>query len=298
MSLHESIQDELFSELYTHLAPTEQDWVDVDDAFEQWKQIQQACTSMSNHSLPQTLDSTLYSVASSTTHAILESSESLQRQHEKTKAQVCLQLLERFWNPRILGLLSVACLAFLIWGESELFQKQQTQSSPHPQKARSLHALHPVLQRIPKGLSIRLWYTGAGLKFRAKSEVRDGDTLEPGDLIQLSYHTAEPTYLVIASINHRGDVSILAPLEGKKSLLLKKGKGTLETLELDEYIGVEKLVALTSTSPFSIERVRRSIRSAFYRSQRRVQNIHLIPGSWTQSWTLLIRKNMRKKGRK
>ena len=99
------------------------------------------------------------------------------------------------------------------------------------------------MRRMAKGIALKLWYTGAALKFRAKSRVQEGDTLSPGDQIQLTYENHRAMHMVVASINHKGEVSILAPLEGKSSQRVAIGKGAFEVLELDDYIGQERLFA-------------------------------------------------------
>jgi hypothetical protein len=117
-------------------------------------------------------------------------------------------------------------------------------------------------------------------------------TLRPGDLIQFAYQMPTTLHLMIVGINNKGEVSAFFPLGGDKSVPMPPGKGTLpqgNSLELDDYIGQERLFMITSTRPFSFALIKRSLQVGYLRNGRELSRFQDLPGPW-QVQSILIHK--------
>ncbi|HAA56901.1 MAG TPA: hypothetical protein DCE42_19195 [Myxococcales bacterium] len=153
------------------------------------------------------------------------------------------------------------------------------------------------VERIPKGFSMSLWYTGKALGYRAKAQVREAQVLVPGDQIQFEYKSPAETHILIASLNQRGEVSRYVPLDGSMSQRLQRGHGYFAPLELDDYIGLERIFVLVSHRPFSAKKAKRAIQQAFTKHKRRWSRLRHIPGPWRVQWSLSIRKKPSRQSR-
>lgn len=285
MSQHNDSQDETFlAQQLTMLAPLDHEQIELDEAWRGWQQLQQSVDQDQYEaitSLPAALEEALQATSAATPAPVTHSSP--------------WQQLQQHWQ-QLLWWLSVGTagafgLLFLIKG-NPIAVEPPTQ--PRSTLVHTAPAKQPKpLRRMAKGVALKLWYTGAALRFKAKARVQEGDALSPGDQIQLTYENNRPMYMVIASINEKGEVSILAPLDGKTSQRLDAGKGAFEVLELDDYIGQERLFALSALSSFSVTQAKASLKRAFAAAGGKLKQIQTIKGPWMVGWSLLIRKQPR-----
>jgi hypothetical protein len=118
-------------------------------------------------------------------------------------------------------------------------------------------------------------------------------SLQPGDLIQFAYQIPIEMNLMIVGINNKGEVSAFFPLGGKKSVKIRAGTGTLpnnqQSLELDDYIGKERLFMVTSHKSFLFKSLQHSILQSYFGAWGDVEKMKHIEGPW-QFQTLLIHK--------
>ena len=90
----------------------------------------------------------------------------------------------------------------------------------------------------------------------AVSHGTSGDTLHPGDRIQLRYSTPEHGWLVVVSLDSRGAVTPFYDSDGR-SLAIEPGVAHLldGSIELDDALGPERLLGCFSRKPLSTARV-------------------------------------------
>jgi hypothetical protein len=92
---------------------------------------------------------------------------------------------------------------------------------------------------------------------------KDGEILCPSALIQFHYQLIEQGHLMIVSLNEKGDIFSFVPFQGKKSVDIDTIKGYLPragSLELDDYIGLERFFLFWSSRPFSLQELKSSLK--------------------------------------
>ena len=84
--------------------------------------------------------------------------------------------------------------------------------------------------------------------------VREDSVFYPGERIQFSYSCGKERYLILASIDETGRVSVYYPNSGDQSMLLEPGNDMPlpHSIRLDDYIGVERYVAVFSGRPLDV----------------------------------------------
>lgn len=98
-----------------------------------------------------------------------------------------------------------------------------------------------------------------GFHVRSDGEVRRGelgDVVHPGDQVQLRYSTPQHRYLVVVSLDARGAVTPFYDDAGR-SLAIEPGTARLldGSVELDDALGPERVVACFSAAPLETARV-------------------------------------------
>lgn len=124
--------------------------------------------------------------------------------------------------------------------------------------------------------------------------LEDGAVAEAGDLLQISYTAAGARYGVIISLDGRGTVTFHFPEGGSGSTELRPGRGIPlpGAYELDASPGFERFFFVTSSRPFDVRAVRRSV-SALSRdlAAARSAPLDLPPG--LSQFSFLLRKGSR-----
>ncbi|MCB9644488.1 MAG: hypothetical protein H6728_15555, partial [Myxococcales bacterium] len=186
-----------------------------------------------------------------------------------TSAQGGWSRLVRQWQNWTLGGLVLAAAAFAMLHLSQtnrvLLQNKSQFFSP-PSKPS-----HPsqTSQRRAKGSSpiFRVLYFSQGSKH--SDWARHGQALAPGDLIQFSVKAPNTFHVMILGLNAKGELSVVIPYPGKESLAVRKGASRLpehSSLELDDYLGLEAYLFLSSQKPFSFSDVKGFVEEAFHHS--------------------------------
>ncbi|MBI3182718.1 MAG: hypothetical protein HYZ28_11325 [Myxococcales bacterium] len=123
-----------------------------------------------------------------------------------------------------------------------------------------------------KGVSLPLFEVVASRPEGSQFQVKDGTRLRPKDRIRFVVEPAGARFLLIASKDGQGNVTVYHPYGGQQSAPVQPGKRELPgSIELDEVLGRERLVAVFSDSPISAERVKDEL--------ARADSPHLIPGT-------------------
>ena len=143
---------------------------------------------------------------------------------------------------------------------------------------------------IAKGTSLELWYTGPRLGFRSQRKARDGEKLLPGTQIKFKLRSHRKDYGMLVLVNQQGKVTVLAPLEGRSSLPLARLQNALGPLELDDYIGKERVFALFAPKPFSSQAVQQTFTRAFQQAQKRLLAMAPQSKQWQLVWSLWYEK--------
>jgi hypothetical protein len=105
-------------------------------------------------------------------------------------------------------------------------------------------------------------------------DVKEGAVLHPKDRIQFVVDSAGMKYVLIASKDGKGNVSIYFPYEGKQSAEVAPGKHVLPgSIELDDVVGREKLVTVFSDAPVEADAVKKSIESGAPVEAAKVQTL-------------------------
>lgn len=108
--------------------------------------------------------------------------------------------------------------------------------------------------------------------------------LNPGDLIQFSYTLPKAVHLMIVSINERGDISKFVPLDQQGSVRRQAGQGELpnaqDSLELDDYIGMERLFVVYRQKPFDFSMLKSVVAQAFQKAGKDLKDLKELPKPW------------------
>lgn len=166
----------------------------------------------------------------------------------------------------------------------------------------------PSLLSLPP--QIRPTYTGQTkgqepsiqmLHYRMGSTVSQwtshGEILHPGDLVQFDYVVQKRMHLLVLSANERGELFVYVPLNGKKSVVLTKRKGTWPphtSLELDQSLGYERIWMLCSTQPIYANDAKNWIQHALKRGQKQLRTLDVQHPHWFV-FSVLIRKSKSKR---
>lgn len=187
------------------------------------------------------------------------------------------------------------CSMGLIWF---FLESPETYIQPSTSRMKSQTVHTPVKrQTVPSAVaknlfSVRMLHIQPG---QTKSSwTHHQAVLEPGALIQFELHLYKALHVAVLSINQKGVISAFVPLSAKKSIYKPQGKQSLPykgSLELDDYIGLERIFVLFSKHAFSMNTARKHIRQAYIRARRNIKKMQTLP-DW-RCHTLLIRKAYR-----
>lgn len=128
--------------------------------------------------------------------------------------------------------------------------------------------------------------------FQHKEDAKPGEILREGDLIQVGYVAPQPLHFLLLSLNQRGEVSAIVPLEAKESLPLPKGRGTLPkegSLALDENLGLELFLFLVSDAAFSFATAQKAVEAAYQKVGGDLRKLQTIPGPWSSHPLLIVK---------
>ncbi len=92
------------------------------------------------------------------------------------------------------------------------------------------------------------------------TRLKEGDTVRPGDLLQLAYVAPAEPYGMILSIDGRGAVTLHFPESGKEGEKLIRGRRVLlgRAYRLDDAPGFERFFLVTSRRPIDTKAVMRA----------------------------------------
>jgi hypothetical protein len=108
--------------------------------------------------------------------------------------------------------------------------------------------------------------------------VTPGMALRPGDRLRFVIEPAGARYLLIASRDGQGNVTVYYPYGGAESAEIRSGKQELPgSIELDEVAGRERLVALFSNQPLRADQVAAALKAG-------LEEPRLPPGARQVSW--------------
>lgn len=93
--------------------------------------------------------------------------------------------------------------------------------------------------------------------------VKSGTVLRPGDRIRFVVEPGDARYVLIASKDGAGQVTIYYPYAGAASAAVGEGRQELPgSIELDEALGRERVVAVFSDVPIRSDEVRRALEAS------------------------------------
>jgi hypothetical protein len=119
----------------------------------------------------------------------------------------------------------------------------------------------PPGTRLKGGSIVELAVSRGGRSFAHD----EGVPLRPGDVLAFRYSTQQP-YLLLLSVERSGKVSIyFTDTSRQQSLHIQPGRDVQLKLgvELDEYVGPERVIALLSARPLAVEAVREAVALRF-----------------------------------
>ena len=119
--------------------------------------------------------------------------------------------------------------------------------------------------------------------------------LHPGDFIQFAYSAGRPHHVMIVSLNDKGEVSLFVPFsQSKQSYRVDSGRGLLPdalgTLELDDYIGKERIFFVYASKSFTFAQLKRTIEQSFQQADRSVEKLKALPGPWQWKDLVIVKK--------
>jgi|GEM_PF-1886220 len=91
---------------------------------------------------------------------------------------------------------------------------------------------------------------------------RSGDIVEPGERLQFYRTSGKDNHFMMILVDDAGRAESIAPFGGQQSLFVKEGTGvpvSSGSLRLDDELGVERVVALFSTKPFTLVDVQQAL---------------------------------------
>lgn len=196
----------------------------------------------------------------------------------------------RWWQPQHWGIAVAACMAMLLLAISSLWEDQQRGKRNKSGNPNWLSKGSDSQNAYPKPFFRMLFYQKDSPHSRW---IENGQVLHPGDLVQFVYRLPKNLHVMIISMNEQGKLSTFVPLTAKNSVLVHEGKGTLpfggKSLELDDYIGKERIFIVSSHQPFSLKNMNTLVKQEFIRKNRRLEYLTKFTGPW-QIETILIHK--------
>lgn len=132
-------------------------------------------------------------------------------------------------------------------------------------------------------------------QFTPARHTQNGSVLFPGDVIQFKYTFLQPTHIMIVSLNQKGEVFPFVPLNGKESIRIPAGTGTLPkrlSLILDRYTGPERFFFFGSRNSFTLQSVRGTLLGN-RQPAKQLKSWKLEPEQWLFANTLFIEKQPR-----
>ena len=151
------------------------------------------------------------------------------------------------------------------------------------------HRMHPYRLRI-KGVSVQMLHQHK--RHKNSTRTQKGAILHPGDFVQFAYNTTKSFHLMIISIDAKGKISRYVPL-GEQSLLVKPGKGSIpkdEAIELDDALGMEYFLILTSNKHFKYKDVLKETKKALKVSKGAPKSIQFSKSHWKVQQITWIKK--------
>lgn len=138
--------------------------------------------------------------------------------------------------------------------------------------------------------------TAAG--YTHKQTARNGVSLRDRDLVLFQYDVPDTMYVMMISLNQKGETTLFVPLGAKKSISVKK-KGYLPrtgSLELDDYVGAELFFLVAAPRVFSVAQLKGLIHRAY---QSHGRNWHQISGleNAPSSWLVRVVRVQKQKGK-
>lgn len=117
-----------------------------------------------------------------------------------------------------------------------------------------------------------------------------GGTYLPGDRLQFSYSAHEPQYVAVLDIESTGRVTVFVPSSGASPVRVSKGREKMlpGSIELDDSLGQEQLLAVFCPSAFDLEAVMKKLAStnAAERAPRDSSELGLDPTCTISSFSI------------
>lgn len=164
-------------------------------------------------------------------------------------------------------------------------------SSHHGASSRDLlrKGAQPVVQMLHayqrQGAAVKSWGPA--------SFTQDGTRLAPGDLVQFRFKLKQDMHILVVSLNERGEVFPFVPLQGTQSTHVTAGVHLFpkhqRSLELDDTIGYERFFLLSSTKPFSLRQVKKTLLRQWSEQGRNLTQWKPRDNPWFVE-TVLVRK--------
>jgi len=247
-------------------------------------------------------------------HAKLQAELTLYRR-KKRASHSFFRFIQTKWFTAALSAVGVLVILFFptqkaMIDPDEAYQKHQRSSDAGMEKdGRGVHSLKKSQTRERYNKKVKLqspWKKkGSGVfvesihshqingRHNWKHKTSDEDILYPGDLMKFSYQLSDDFQMMIVSVDQNGKVSIFVPFGERSSMLVKAGKGSLpvqeDSLELDDFIGKERIFVLYSKHRFWYKDVKRSLQRVF-QEKKVLSKVKLIPGTWKIAKSILINK--------
>lgn len=133
-----------------------------------------------------------------------------------------------------------------------------------------------------------------GLRDGRVFPVSNGERMFPGDRIRFVVTSAELRYLLIASIDAVGKVSVYHPYDGAESALVPDS-GRVElpgSIVLDDTLGPERIYGLFSSAPVPADRVVGALESIRAGDHRAIRTRRHLDGRGELQVSLLIEKEV------
>lgn len=133
-----------------------------------------------------------------------------------------------------------------------------------------------------------------GQKRSRRSVLGRPTVLVPQSMIQFELRLFRASHVLVVGVNEKAEVFAFVPLSGTQSMRLPEGSHMLPkdgSLELDEYIGWERVFVLVSDAPIALSDVKRSVHEVMKEKGRDLRAIEAF-GKWRMR-SFLIKKTRR-----
>jgi len=125
-------------------------------------------------------------------------------------------------------------------------------------------------------------------------QVKDGAILHAGDVLKFHYDTARHDYLFLVGVDEQGNVSTWYPEKAGASVPIARGINIPlpEAVQLDDYVGKERVFALFTGVPLSHVEVEGAVKSAMTlaaASGGGLEDVKRLPLQ-AEQWTLVYEK--------